>query len=203
MGSTLGDPLAQPHCPPCPPQAKSVEEKRVWTHHIKRLILENHHAIIPQKVRAEGDGHHAGTGVVPHCPVRRGQLRSGFPPHLFPSFLHPRLRKPSWRWTCSVSAAGTPRSPPCPCLSPPRPPASPPVPADPPRLPRCSPERLKKSWSCQPLGDIAAEPRQGRRQSGESRTAPASPPPPSLPRGKNRGWVAPMPVGTVGTGCWR
>uniref|UniRef100_A0A8D0EGL6 PKHG3 protein n=1 Tax=Strix occidentalis caurina TaxID=311401 RepID=A0A8D0EGL6_STROC len=35
-------------------QAKSVEEKRMWTHHIKRLILENHHAIIPQKVRVEG-----------------------------------------------------------------------------------------------------------------------------------------------------
>ncbi|XP_043371963.1 pleckstrin homology domain-containing family G member 3 isoform X12 [Dermochelys coriacea] len=32
-------------------QAKSVEEKRVWTHHIKRLILENHHAIIPQKAK--------------------------------------------------------------------------------------------------------------------------------------------------------
>lgn len=36
------------------PQARSVEEKRVWTHHIKRLILENHHAIIPQKVRRTG-----------------------------------------------------------------------------------------------------------------------------------------------------
>lgn len=35
-------------------QAKSVEEKRVWTHHIKRLILENHHATIPQKVRLVG-----------------------------------------------------------------------------------------------------------------------------------------------------
>uniref|UniRef100_A0A8C4UR01 Pleckstrin homology and RhoGEF domain containing G3 n=1 Tax=Falco tinnunculus TaxID=100819 RepID=A0A8C4UR01_FALTI len=92
-------------------QAKSVEEKRVWTHHIKRLILENHHAIIPQKVRAERDGY-------------------------------------------------------------------------PPRLPRCSPEHLKKSWSCQPLADPAAELRQGRRQSGESRTSPASPPPlPTLPRG--------------------
>uniref|UniRef100_A0A7M4F6Z4 DH domain-containing protein n=1 Tax=Crocodylus porosus TaxID=8502 RepID=A0A7M4F6Z4_CROPO len=34
--------------------SKSVEEKRVWTHHIKRLILENHHAIIPQKVRRTG-----------------------------------------------------------------------------------------------------------------------------------------------------
>ncbi|KAF1421253.1 Pleckstrin homology domain-containing family G member 3, partial [Spheniscus humboldti] len=78
-------------------QAKSVEEKRVWTHHIKRLILENHHAIIPQKVRAEQDGYH--------------------PPH----------------------------------------------------LPRCSPERLKKSWSCQPPGDAAAEPRQGRRQSEPGR----------------------------------
>ncbi|XP_067406805.1 pleckstrin homology domain-containing family G member 3 [Emydura macquarii macquarii] len=32
-------------------QAKSVEEKRVWTHHIKRLILENHHVIIPQKAK--------------------------------------------------------------------------------------------------------------------------------------------------------
>ncbi|XP_053457047.1 pleckstrin homology domain-containing family G member 3 isoform X2 [Nycticebus coucang] len=32
-------------------QAKTVEEKRSWTHHIKRLILENHHAIIPQKAK--------------------------------------------------------------------------------------------------------------------------------------------------------
>ncbi|XP_060118421.1 pleckstrin homology domain-containing family G member 3 [Heteronotia binoei] len=32
-------------------QAKSGEDKRVWTHHIKRLILENHHAIIPQKAK--------------------------------------------------------------------------------------------------------------------------------------------------------
>ncbi|XP_074092229.1 pleckstrin homology domain-containing family G member 3 isoform X2 [Macrotis lagotis] len=32
-------------------QAKSVEEKRSWTHHIKRLILENHHATIPQKAK--------------------------------------------------------------------------------------------------------------------------------------------------------
>lgn len=31
-------------------QAKTVEEKKLWAHHIKRLILENHHAIIPQKV---------------------------------------------------------------------------------------------------------------------------------------------------------
>ncbi|NWS49153.1 PKHG3 protein, partial [Probosciger aterrimus] len=77
-------------------QAKSVEEKRVWTHHIKRLILENHHAIIPQKAKE--------------------------------AILEMDLFYP-------------------------------------PRLPRCSPERLKKSWSCQPLDDPAAEPRQGRRQS--------------------------------------
>ncbi|XP_039980453.1 pleckstrin homology domain-containing family G member 3 isoform X3 [Xiphias gladius] len=32
-------------------QAKTVEEKKLWAHHIKRLILENHHAIIPQKAR--------------------------------------------------------------------------------------------------------------------------------------------------------
>uniref|UniRef100_A0ABI8A979 DH domain-containing protein n=1 Tax=Felis catus TaxID=9685 RepID=A0ABI8A979_FELCA len=31
--------------------AKTVEEKRSWTHHIKRLILENHHTTIPQKAK--------------------------------------------------------------------------------------------------------------------------------------------------------
>ncbi|NWI39158.1 PKHG3 protein, partial [Picathartes gymnocephalus] len=77
-------------------QAKSVEEKRVWTHHIKRLILENHHATIPQKAKE--------------------------------AILEMDLFYP-------------------------------------PRLPRCSPERLKKSWSCQPLGDAATDPLQGRRQS--------------------------------------
>ncbi|XP_053801010.1 pleckstrin homology domain-containing family G member 3 [Vidua chalybeata] len=77
-------------------QAKSVEEKRVWTHHIKRLILENHHATIPQKAKE--------------------------------AILEMDLFYP-------------------------------------PGLPRCSPERLKKSWSCQPLGDTATEPLQGRRQS--------------------------------------
>ncbi|NWQ81276.1 PKHG3 protein, partial [Columbina picui] len=76
-------------------QAKTVEEKRLWTHHIKRLILENHHAIIPQKAKE--------------------------------AILEMDLFYP-------------------------------------PRLPRCSPEHLKKSWSCQPLGDTA-ELRQGRRQS--------------------------------------
>ncbi|NXH45002.1 PKHG3 protein, partial [Dicaeum eximium] len=84
-------------------QAKSVEEKRMWTHHIKRLILENHHATIPQKAKE--------------------------------AILEMDLFYP-------------------------------------PRLPRCSPERLKKSWSCQPLGDAATEPPQGRRQSGESHVSP-------------------------------
>ncbi|XP_054862071.1 pleckstrin homology domain-containing family G member 3 isoform X3 [Amphiprion ocellaris] len=32
-------------------QAKSVEEKRLWAHHIKRLILENHNAIVPQRAK--------------------------------------------------------------------------------------------------------------------------------------------------------
>lgn len=31
-------------------QAKTMEEKKLWAHHIKRIILENHHAVIPQKV---------------------------------------------------------------------------------------------------------------------------------------------------------
>ncbi|XP_034713675.1 pleckstrin homology domain-containing family G member 3 isoform X5 [Etheostoma cragini] len=31
-------------------QTKSVEEKRLWAHHIKRLILENHNTIAPLKV---------------------------------------------------------------------------------------------------------------------------------------------------------
>ncbi|XP_034556027.1 pleckstrin homology domain-containing family G member 3-like [Notolabrus celidotus] len=32
-------------------QARTVEEKKLWAHHIKRTILENHHAIIPQKAK--------------------------------------------------------------------------------------------------------------------------------------------------------
>ncbi|XP_043929771.1 pleckstrin homology domain-containing family G member 3-like [Protopterus annectens] len=32
-------------------QVKNVEEKMLWTHHIKKLILENHHASIPQKAK--------------------------------------------------------------------------------------------------------------------------------------------------------
>ncbi|NXX84198.1 PKHG3 protein, partial [Urocolius indicus] len=109
-------------------QAKSVEEKRVWTHHIKRLILENHHATIPQKAKEA---------------------------ILEMDLFHP------------------------------------------PRLPRCSPERLKKSWSYQPLAISTAEARQGRRQSGESCTSPASQPP-SLPRGEAVARARPC---LMGTGC--
>ncbi|XP_072558742.1 pleckstrin homology domain-containing family G member 3-like [Paramormyrops kingsleyae] len=32
-------------------QAKTAEERKLWAHHIKRLILENHQAIIPQKAK--------------------------------------------------------------------------------------------------------------------------------------------------------
>ncbi|KAM9354873.1 LOW QUALITY PROTEIN: pleckstrin homology domain-containing family G member 3-like [Pholidichthys leucotaenia] len=32
-------------------QAKSVEEKRLWAHHIKRLILENHNTIVPPRTK--------------------------------------------------------------------------------------------------------------------------------------------------------
>lgn len=86
-----------------PPQAKSAEEKRVWTHHIKRLILENHHAIVPQKVRAH-------TPVSPHfCPGVGDILRCHPLPLTDPRLLPPaRPRRPSWRWTCSVSVPVSP-----------------------------------------------------------------------------------------------
>ncbi|CAK6981234.1 pleckstrin homology domain-containing family G member 3 [Scomber scombrus] len=42
-------------------QAKTVEEKKLWAHHIKRIILENHHAIIPQKT-----GSSSSCGVLQH-----------------------------------------------------------------------------------------------------------------------------------------
>ncbi|XP_062857581.1 pleckstrin homology domain-containing family G member 3 isoform X2 [Trichomycterus rosablanca] len=32
-------------------QARTTEDKKLWTHHIKRLILENHHTVIPQKAK--------------------------------------------------------------------------------------------------------------------------------------------------------
>uniref|UniRef100_A0A8B9CAR5 Pleckstrin homology and RhoGEF domain containing G3 n=1 Tax=Anser brachyrhynchus TaxID=132585 RepID=A0A8B9CAR5_9AVES len=84
-------------------QAKSVEEKRVWTHHIKRLILENHHAIVPQKVRTPrrcppaffnfifgGRGGDTPLGPPPlpgHQPPlspRHGRRQSGEPPPMTP-----------------------------------------------------------------------------------------------------------------------
>lgn len=37
------------------PQAKSQQDKRMWILHLKRLILENHPAKIPAKVRASPD----------------------------------------------------------------------------------------------------------------------------------------------------
>lgn len=85
-----------------------------------------------------------------------------------------------------------------------------PAPTDPPRLPRCSPERLKKSWSCQPLADAVTEPLQGRRQSGESHMSPVFllshvfPPrhPTVTPSpGPSCGWVTPMPLGRVALGA--
>ncbi|XP_036438293.1 pleckstrin homology domain-containing family G member 3 isoform X6 [Colossoma macropomum] len=32
-------------------QARTVDERKLWAHHIKRLILENHQAVIPQKAK--------------------------------------------------------------------------------------------------------------------------------------------------------
>lgn len=37
------------------PQAKSQQDKRMWILHLKRLILENHPAKIPAKVKAAPD----------------------------------------------------------------------------------------------------------------------------------------------------
>ncbi|XP_043088318.1 pleckstrin homology domain-containing family G member 3 isoform X2 [Puntigrus tetrazona] len=45
-------------------QARTVEEKKLWAHHIKRLILENHHAVIPQKAKD------AILDMDPTCPVK-------------------------------------------------------------------------------------------------------------------------------------
>uniref|UniRef100_A0A8C3RU67 Pleckstrin homology and RhoGEF domain containing G3 n=1 Tax=Chelydra serpentina TaxID=8475 RepID=A0A8C3RU67_CHESE len=77
-------------------QVKSVEEKRVWTHHIKRLILENHHAIIPQKVKSPG-------AIAP----------GPSPPSQSP---HPPLMAPSFLQTHGVrtgAGGGTPHDWPC------------------------------------------------------------------------------------------
>ncbi|XP_056332391.1 pleckstrin homology domain-containing family G member 3 [Danio aesculapii] len=52
-------------------QARTVEEKKLWAHHIKRLILENHHAVIPQKAKdAILDMHSAGPVKYRYSPDR-------------------------------------------------------------------------------------------------------------------------------------
>ncbi|XP_064809979.1 pleckstrin homology domain-containing family G member 3-like [Oncorhynchus masou masou] len=54
-------------------QAKTVEEKRLWAHHIKRLILENHHTIVPQKAKEailENDSLNPGSGRYRYSPER-------------------------------------------------------------------------------------------------------------------------------------
>ncbi|KAF5890855.1 pleckstrin homology domain-containing family G member 3 isoform X2, partial [Clarias magur] len=45
-------------------KAKTEEEKKLWAHNIKRLILENHHAIIPQRAKD------AILDMQPACPVK-------------------------------------------------------------------------------------------------------------------------------------
>ncbi|KAM9433014.1 pleckstrin homology domain-containing family G member 3-like [Salvelinus alpinus] len=54
-------------------QAKTVEEKCLWAHHIKKLILENHHTIVPQKVKEailEMDSLYPGSGKYRYSPER-------------------------------------------------------------------------------------------------------------------------------------
>lgn len=36
-----------------PLQTKNQEEKRLWVHYLKRLIVENHPASLPQKVKQQ------------------------------------------------------------------------------------------------------------------------------------------------------
>lgn len=200
--------LPCPTPPPslCPPGQECGGEARVDSPHQAAHSGESpcHH---PPK----GEGGGVCTSVTPGTP-RHGEGGQLYPTlaSFFSILPPPRLRKPSWRWTCSVSAIDALPSPLCPPLSPLFSLASPPVPTDPPRLPRCSPERLKKSWSCQPLGDAATEPLQGRRQSGESRVSPVfllshvfPPLDPTTPLspGPSCGWVAPMPAGRVALGA--
>ncbi|XP_061700147.1 pleckstrin homology domain-containing family G member 3 isoform X2 [Syngnathoides biaculeatus] len=52
-------------------QAKSVEEKRLWAHHIKRLILENHNAIVPPKAKEAIVDHSNCLGKKYHCSPER------------------------------------------------------------------------------------------------------------------------------------
>uniref|UniRef100_A0A087XVB3 Pleckstrin homology and RhoGEF domain containing G3 n=1 Tax=Poecilia formosa TaxID=48698 RepID=A0A087XVB3_POEFO len=52
-------------------QAKSVEEKRLWAHHIKRLILENHNTILPQKAKDASVDNCNYSGKCQRSPERR------------------------------------------------------------------------------------------------------------------------------------
>uniref|UniRef100_A0A3Q2T1B7 DH domain-containing protein n=1 Tax=Fundulus heteroclitus TaxID=8078 RepID=A0A3Q2T1B7_FUNHE len=73
-------------------QAKSVEEKRLWAHHIKRLILENHNTILPQKVTAENIC--IPIPRPPSLPVQNGFSRRCNEPAIFMSNLFFWV----WRW---------------------------------------------------------------------------------------------------------
>ncbi|XP_028994046.1 pleckstrin homology domain-containing family G member 3 isoform X2 [Betta splendens] len=57
-------------------QAKSMEEKRLWAHHIKRLILENHNAIVPQKVKDLAPADPNNSGKYHYSPERLQKTES-------------------------------------------------------------------------------------------------------------------------------
>lgn len=91
----------------------------MWTHHIKRLILENHHAIIPQKVRAERDGQHGGTGVPPAM-VRGGAAAPWLHPPSLSVFPPPQAKEAILEMDLFCECHQ--------CVSPPCPPVSPLIP---------------------------------------------------------------------------
>ncbi|XP_070402777.1 pleckstrin homology domain-containing family G member 3 isoform X2 [Nothobranchius furzeri] len=51
-------------------QARSVEEKRLWAHHIKRLILENHNTILPQQAKDATVDNSSHAGKYQYSPER-------------------------------------------------------------------------------------------------------------------------------------
>nr|XP_040054954.1 LOW QUALITY PROTEIN: pleckstrin homology domain-containing family G member 3 [Gasterosteus aculeatus aculeatus] len=57
-------------------QAKSVEEKRLWAHQIKRLILENHNTIIPQQAKEAIMDHSMYPGKYHYSPERLKKAES-------------------------------------------------------------------------------------------------------------------------------
>ncbi|KAF7241801.1 Pleckstrin-likey domain-containing family G member 3 [Varanus komodoensis] len=86
-------------------QAKTGEEKRVWTHHIKRLILENHHTIIPQKAKE------AILKMDSYCKFPSSWPQTLFPapfPDTDPSYFKysPERLKKSWQTTEDISQHG-------------------------------------------------------------------------------------------------